>query len=171
MQECYPHQCPPYFYEAASKDESPLPPSVLSTLYLGIPNLLKRENKGHGLQQFFCYLNIMDLGKDNQIIQNIARHCHRQMHFQTVRPHVFESTVTNVDHLIQELDPMISDRLAKEEDWKTIDDDQFIKIQLIEIGANQPKQGRQITSTEIKAASLQSGESEEIANQLVKPSL
>ncbi len=50
------------------------------------------------------------------------------MHFQTVRPHVFESTVTNVDHLIQELDPMISDRLAKEEDWKTIDDDQFIKI-------------------------------------------
>ncbi len=93
------------------------------------------------------------------------------MHFQTVRPHVFESTVANVDHLIQDLNPMISDRLEKEEDWKTIDDDQFIKIQLIEIGANQPKQGRQITSTEIKAASLQSGESEEIANQLVKPSL
>ena len=92
------------------------------------------------------------------------------MHFQTVRPHVFESTVTNVDHLIQELDPMISDRLAKE-DWKAVNDDQFIKIQLIEIGANQPKQGRQITSMAIKAASLQSGESEEIANQLVKPSL
>ena len=50
------------------------------------------------------------------------------MHFQTVRPHVFGSTVANVDHLIQELDPMISDRLAKEEDWKTVDDDQFIKI-------------------------------------------
>ena len=92
------------------------------------------------------------------------------MHFQTVRPHVFESTVTNVEHLIQELDPMASDRLEKE-DWKAVNDDQFIKIQLIEIGANQPKQGRQITSTEIKAASLQSGESEEIANQLVKPSL
>lgn len=70
----------------------------------------------------------MDWGKGNQIIQNIARLCHRQMHFQTVRPHVFESTVTNVDNLIQELDPMISDRLAKEEDWKTVDDDQFIKI-------------------------------------------
>lgn len=92
------------------------------------------------------------------------------MHFQTVRPHVFESTVANVDHLIQDLNPMISDRLEKE-DWKAVNDDQFIKIQLIEIGANQPKQGRQITSTEIKAASLQSGESEEIANQLVKPSL
>ena len=60
------------------------------------------------------------------------------MHFQTVRPHVFESTVTNVDHLIQDLNPMISDRLAKE-DWKAVNDDQFIKIQLIEIGANQPK--------------------------------
>ena len=93
------------------------------------------------------------------------------MHFQTVEPHLFGSTVANVDHLIQNLDPMISDRLAKEEDWKTIDDDQFIKIQLIEIEANQPKQGRQITSMAIKAASLQSGESEEIANQLVKPSL
>ena len=93
------------------------------------------------------------------------------MHFQTVRPHLFGSTVANVDRLIQNLDPMISDRLAKEEDWKTIDDDQFIKIQLIEIGANQPKQRRQITSMAIKAASLQSGESEEIANQLVKPSL
>ncbi|EHG14763.1 hypothetical protein HMPREF9682_00168 [Streptococcus intermedius F0395] len=92
------------------------------------------------------------------------------MHFQTVRPHVFESTVTNVEHLIQELDPMASDRLEKE-DWKAVNDDQFIKIQLIEIGANQPKQGRQITSMAIKAASLQSGESEEIANQLVKPSL
>ena len=92
------------------------------------------------------------------------------MHFQTVRPHVFESTVANVDHLIQDLNPMISDRLEKE-DWKAVNDDQFIKIQLIEIEANQPKQGRQITSTEIKAASLQPGESEEIANQLVKPSL
>ena len=92
------------------------------------------------------------------------------MHFQTVEPHVFESTVTNVEHLIQELDPMASDRLEKE-DWKAVNDDQFIKIQLIEIGANQPKQGRQITSMAIKAASLQSGESEEIANQLVKPSL
>ncbi len=92
------------------------------------------------------------------------------MHFQTVRPHVFESTVANVDHLIQDLNPMISDRLEKE-DWKAVNDDQFIKIQLIEIGANQPKQGRQITSMAIKAASLQSGESEEIANQLVKPSL
>ena len=50
------------------------------------------------------------------------------MHFQTVEPHLFGSTVANVDHLIQELDPMISDRLAKEEDWKTVDDDQFIKI-------------------------------------------
>ncbi len=60
------------------------------------------------------------------------------MHFQTVRPHVFESTVANVDHLIQDLNPMISDRLAKE-DWKAVNDDQFIKIQLIEIGANQPK--------------------------------
>ena len=92
------------------------------------------------------------------------------MHFQTVRPHVFESTVTNVEHLIQELDPMASDRLEKE-DWKAVNDDQFIKIQLIEIEANQPKQRRQITSMAIKAASLQSGESEEIANQLVKPSL
>ena len=92
------------------------------------------------------------------------------MHFQSVEPHVFESTVTNVEHLIQELDPMASDRLEKE-DWKAVNDDQFIKIQLIEIGANQPKQGRQITSMAIKAASLQSGESEEIANQLVKPSL
>ena len=92
------------------------------------------------------------------------------MHFQTVRPHVFGSTVANVDHLIQDLNPMISDRLEKE-DWKAVNDDQFIKIQLIEIEANQPKQGRQITSTEIKAASLQPGESEEIANQLVKPSL
>lgn len=92
------------------------------------------------------------------------------MHFQTVRPHVFESTVANVDHLIQDLNPMISDRLEKE-DWKAVNDDQFIKIQLIEIEANQPKQGRQITSTEIKVASLQPGESEEIANQLVKPSL
>ena len=80
----------------------------------------------------------MDWGKGNQIIQNIARLCHRQMHFQTVRPHVFESTVANVDHLIQDLNPMISDRLAKE-DWKAVNDDQFIKIQLIEIGANQPK--------------------------------
>ena len=60
------------------------------------------------------------------------------MHFQTVRPHVFESTVANVDHLIQDINPMISDRLAKE-DWKAVNDDQFIKIQLIEIGANQPK--------------------------------
>ena len=49
------------------------------------------------------------------------------MHFQTVRPHVFESTVANVDHLIQDLNPMISDRLAKE-DWKAVNDDQFIKI-------------------------------------------
>ena len=92
------------------------------------------------------------------------------MHFQTVRPHLFGSTVANVDRLIQELDSMTSDRLEKE-DWKAVNDDQFIKIQLIEIGANQPKQGRQITSMAIKAASLQSGESEEIANQLVKPSL
>ena len=92
------------------------------------------------------------------------------MHFQTVEPHLFESTVANVDHLIQDINPMISDRLEKE-DWKAVNDDQFIKIQLIEIGANQPKQGRQITSMAIKAASLQSGESEEIANQLVKPSL
>ncbi len=92
------------------------------------------------------------------------------MHFQTVRPHLFGSTVANVDRLIQELDSMTSDRLEKE-DWKAVNDDQFIKIQLIEIGANQPKQRRQITSMAIKAASLQSGESEEIANQLVKPSL
>ena len=92
------------------------------------------------------------------------------MHFQTVRPHLFGSTVANVDRLIQNLDPMTSDRLEKE-DWKAVNDDQFIKIQLIEIGANQPKQERQITSMAIKAASLQSGESEEIANQLVKPSL
>lgn len=92
------------------------------------------------------------------------------MHFQTVEPHLFESTVANVDHLIQDINPMISDRLEKE-DWKAVNDDQFIKIQLIEIGANQPKQGRQITSMAIKAASLQSGESEEIANQLVKFSL
>ena len=92
------------------------------------------------------------------------------MHFQTVRPHLFGSTVANVDRLIQNLDPMTSDRLEKE-DWKAVNDDQFIKIQLIEIGANQPKQRRQITSMAIKAASLQSGESEEIANQLVKPSL
>ena len=92
------------------------------------------------------------------------------MHFQTVKPHLFGSTVANVDRLIQELDSMTSDRLEKE-DWKAVNDDQFIKIQLIEIGANQPKQGRQITSMAIKAASLQSGESEEIANQLVKPSL
>ena len=92
------------------------------------------------------------------------------MHFQTVEPHLFGSTVANVDRLILELDSMISDRLEKE-DWKAVNDDQFIKIQLIEIGANQPKQGRQITSMAIKAASLQSGESEEIANQLVKPSL
>ena len=92
------------------------------------------------------------------------------MHFQTVEPHLFGSTVANVDRLIQELDSMTSDRLEKE-DWKAVNDDQFIKIQLIEIGANQPKQGRQITSMAIKAASLQSGESEEIANQLVKPSL
>ena len=92
------------------------------------------------------------------------------MHFQTVEPHLFGSTVANVDHLIQDINPMISDRLEKE-DWKAVNDDQFIKIQLIEIGANQPKQGRQITSTEIKAASLQPGESEEIANQLVKFSL
>ena len=35
---------------------------------------------------------------------------------------------------------MISDWLAKE-DWKAINDDQFIKIQLIEIETNQPKQG------------------------------
>ena len=92
------------------------------------------------------------------------------MHFQTVEPHLFESTVTNVDHLIQEFDSMTSDRLEKE-DWKAVNDDQFIKIQLIEIEANQPKQGRQITSMAIKAVSLQSGESEEIANQLVKFSL
>lgn len=92
------------------------------------------------------------------------------MHFQTVRPHLFGSTVANVDRLIQELDSMTSDSLEKE-DWKAVNDDQFIKIQLIEIGANQPKQRRQITSMAIKAASLQSGESEEIANQLVKPSL
>ena len=92
------------------------------------------------------------------------------MHFQTVRPHLFGSTVANVDRLIQELDSMTSNRLEKE-DWKAVNDDQFIKIQLIEIGANQPKQRRQITSMAIKAASLQSGESEEIANQLVKPSL
>ena len=92
------------------------------------------------------------------------------MHFQTVEPHLFGSTVANVDRLIQELDSMTSNRLEKE-DWKAVNDDQFIKIQLIEIGANQPKQGRQITSMAIKAASLQSGESEEIANQLVKPSL
>ena len=92
------------------------------------------------------------------------------MHFQTVEPHLFGSTVANVDRLIQELDSMTSDRLEKE-DWKAVNDDQFIKIQLIEIGANQPKQGRQITSMAIKAASLQSGESEEIANQLVKFSL
>lgn len=65
---------------------------------------------------------------------------------------------------------MTSDRLEKE-DWKAVNDDQFIKIQLIEIEANQPKQGRQITSMAIKAVSLQSGESEEIANQLVKFSL
>ena len=92
------------------------------------------------------------------------------MHFQTVRPHLFGSTVANVDRLIQELDSMTSDRLEKE-DWKAVNDDQIIKIQLIERGANQPKQRRQITSMAIKAASLQSGESEEIANQLVKPSL
>lgn len=55
------------------------------------------------------------------------------MHLQTVRPHVFESTVANVDHLIQGLNLMISDRLAKE-NWKHVTDDQFIKIQLIEIG-------------------------------------
>ena len=60
------------------------------------------------------------------------------MHFQTVEPHLFGSTVANVDHLIQDLNPMISDRLEKE-DWKAVNDDQFIKIQLIEIGANQPK--------------------------------
>jgi len=60
------------------------------------------------------------------------------MHFQTVEPHLFGSTVANVDHLIQDINPMISDRLAKE-DWKAVNDDQFIKIQLIEIGANQPK--------------------------------
>jgi len=60
------------------------------------------------------------------------------MHFQTVEPHLFGSTVANVDHLIQDINPMISDRLEKE-DWKAVNDDQFIKIQLIEIGANQPK--------------------------------
>ena len=62
MLDCYAHRRSPYFYEVASKDEPPLPPSVLSALYLGIPNLLKRENKGrspvilllpeyHGLRQ------------------------------------------------------------------------------------------------------------------------
>lgn len=35
---------------------------------------------------------------------------------------------------------MISDWLAKE-DWKTINDNQLIKIQMIEIEMSQPKQG------------------------------